>query len=889
MGSGPVPVGQALVNAKQAYLRDTPQWRGIHEKTLLESTLYGLPQLMVNMPGSRLAPAADSSVVSATTPLASKPGSVLGLTSADLTVQSPLTAHPVILTSTAGPAAPLTATYFSGSNGQVVNPNEPVLPLETRNVTAPSPPGGVASTLRGVGFRGGSYTDNPTGGPVLPLTDAPATEMRGLHSLFSSSIMYPVLPWRVNYFDALTGGTATRLNVTTAQYVSGGPASRTGTLRTYSSMNFRLYYSDPTLSTTTYGQTADYAGNIPALAAAPAISQISAVPSADGLSLVFRVNVEGDPSAGIQQVWITYTAMTPACSGGTNPCAGQWQPLDLNQDGTDSTLWTASLPLGGTAPGDVRYLVQAVNGVGVVGTATNMGADYVPGAQTVSPSAPKPSTSLAFSAAPTAGMYRDRATFTAVLTAGGLPVGGRPLAFEFGPQRLQALTDSNGSASVTFPLLQTPGQYAVRAAFEEAQDLLGSAAESTFTIAAQNTTLTLSGGSAHSSDSTAVVATLADQSAPTARRLREQTVMFIVTQGQSSWVVPAITDERGQAPLGPLPLSPGTYTAGAYFSGTIPIPTANGVVPLTLTNDRYNASTATLGNGLSITPEPATAAYTGDTIDSISGPIHLAATVTQETDDAPGDITNAQMAFVIKDVSGTIVSQSTAPVAADGTSSASIPTLPAGRYWIDSSVGGSFYSSPPTTVPLVVFDPSLWVKGDGTVPTTMLPPNDTATLRLKVKYDDGATRPTGKLRFKRGVPADAAPVTATAPPVAATAAPVAPTVTPVPVAPTDDPELAPGNPCAGTPFDPNGPIDFRATGFDWLVITGSTAQFEGVGTINGCSGFRVRVIATQVVTGPDAFEIHIWDATHSFDSPLVLVAGTLSSGGITIKHPGDPT
>jgi hypothetical protein len=39
----------------------------------------------------------------------------------------------------------------------------------------------------------------------------------------------------------------------------------------------------------------------------------------------------------------------------------------------------------------------------------------------------------------------------------------------------------------------------------------------------------------------------------------------------------------------------------------------------------------------------------------------------------------------------------------------------------------------------------------------------------------------------------------------------------------------------------------------------------------------------------DTFEIHIWDATHSFDSPLVLVVGTLSSGGIAIKHLSDPS
>src|SRR5437870_475543 len=398
-GSGPISVGQALVAAKKAYLRDTPSWRGIHEKTLLESTLYGLPQLTLNLPGARITPSADNSVVSATTPLSGNPGSVLGLSSADLSVQSTLTPHTVTLDGT-GSATSLTATYLSGSNGQVANPNEPVLPLEMRPVSAPSLLSGAAPTLRGVGFRGGSYTDNPTGAPVLPLTDAPATELRGLHSFFSSSVMYPVLPWRVNYFDLLMGGQATRLNVTPAQYVSRGPASRTGSLRTYSAMNFRLYYSDPALSTKTYGKNSGYQGNVPAMAAAPAISRISAVPSADGQSIAFRVNVEGDPSAGIQQVWITYTATGPACSGGLNPCAGQWQPLDLVQDGDDSTMWTATLPLGGTAAGDVRYMVQAVNGAGVVGTATTLGAYYVPQPRVASTSAPKSSTSLSFSSAP---------------------------------------------------------------------------------------------------------------------------------------------------------------------------------------------------------------------------------------------------------------------------------------------------------------------------------------------------------------------------------------------------------------------------------------------------------------------------------------------------------
>jgi hypothetical protein len=53
-GSGPIAIGKALVAAKQAYLANTPQLRGIHEKSLLEATLFGLPMLSIDMPGPRL-------------------------------------------------------------------------------------------------------------------------------------------------------------------------------------------------------------------------------------------------------------------------------------------------------------------------------------------------------------------------------------------------------------------------------------------------------------------------------------------------------------------------------------------------------------------------------------------------------------------------------------------------------------------------------------------------------------------------------------------------------------------------------------------------------------------------------------------------------------------
>ena len=58
-----------------------------------------------------------------------------------------------------------------------------------------------------------------------------------------------------------------------------------------------------------------------------------------------------------------------------------------------------------------------------------------------------------------------------------------------------------------------------------------------------------------------------------------------------------------------------------------------------------------------------------------------------------------------------------------------------------------------------------------------------------------------------------------------------------------------------------------------------------MGTINGCGSYPVRGTATQgALPATDTFEIHIWDATHSFAAPLVLATGTLSTGQIKIAR-----
>ena len=142
-----------------------------------------------------------------------------------------------MLSNTSALSQTITAKYLEGSDGVVLNPVEPVLPLETRNVTV------AGKTLRGIGFRRGSYGDEFN---IVPLTSAPATEVRGIHFPFRGQAFYPTLGWDANYFDALANpsGGITKLVVMPAQFKANSLTDIKGTLRKYDSMDFRLFYSD---------------------------------------------------------------------------------------------------------------------------------------------------------------------------------------------------------------------------------------------------------------------------------------------------------------------------------------------------------------------------------------------------------------------------------------------------------------------------------------------------------------------------------------------------------------------------------------------------------------------------------------------------------------------
>ncbi len=551
-GTGPVAVGKALVAAKQAYLAGTPQMRGIHEKSFLEATLFGLPMLSVDLPAGRGDSPGDPSIVGATTAFTTNPGATLGLRSAGVTLRPTLGIHTVELTNPADNST-FIATYLSGSlpgsDDVVANPGEPALPREVRNVSAPN------LTLRGVGFRGGAYNELLD---VLPLLGAPTTEIRGVHAPFRSDVFYPIQPWQVNYFDALAAGSAgaTRLVVTPAQLKSSASGSSLAILRSFSEMNFRLYYSN---NVTEYAN-----GSVPALSAPPMINRVSAVPGTG--TVTFGVNVVGNPAAGIQEVWVTYSATS-------GPFAGQWQSLDLAQNTADSTLWEATLSLAGTPAGDIRYMVQAVNGVGLITLDMNLGAYYAPAAS-VAPSQP---TTLMLDHPPASGAYGTQAAFSAILKSNSTPLAGQTVNFGLGSQRHQATTDGNGRATVAIPLIGLIGAQEVRASFAGAAQYQASFAAAEFRIISQGTQISLAPQPAVAlpGGDPGLTATLADG---TGRLLREQAVLFQVTGSGGSYSVPAITDYLGRAALGSVPLPAGQYAVTASYNPS---------------DDRYTPATVT--------------------------------------------------------------------------------------------------------------------------------------------------------------------------------------------------------------------------------------------------------------------------------------------------------
>ncbi len=447
-GSGPVGIGNALVAAKLAYLKETPAVGDLHEKALLESALYGLPMLGIDMPSGRTPAPSDSSAIPLT-PFGTEPGITTGLRYHDIDQSTPSVEKTKTLNVQGG--GTLTARYLTAPGGGVLTtPGAPVLPLYSTSARASD----AGYVLRGVGFLGGAYSD----ASVTPLTGAPGTELQSAHTSFSSPTFYPTEMWSANYFDALGGGGGVTLFTTPAQHRADVPGGDVVTLRTYGNLNLRLFYSNTTASGSKSAPPAIYGVRSDLETGANPPTRITA-------------HVVGDPKADVQQVWVTYT----------EPGSGLWGSFELVRDGTDPTLWARSMAL---AAG-TQFIVQAVNGFGVVSRNDNSAAYYQAG---VAATTPAPG-SIELSGA-TDGAYGSTASVTATLKSGGTPVAaGRLVTLTLGSVTRSGHTNGNGKVTVSMPLSAGAGTYPLTATFlGDAETAPASAAESFTIIAATSST-----------------------------------------------------------------------------------------------------------------------------------------------------------------------------------------------------------------------------------------------------------------------------------------------------------------------------------------------------------------------------------------------------------------
>ena len=325
----------------------------------------------------------------------------------------------------------------------------------------PTDPGVV---LRGVGFRGGTFSDST----IIPLTGAPTTELRGVHAPFVSPVFFPMRLANVSYFGALSGSGGTNLLVTPAQHRVADATLGTSTLRRYSNLDLRLFYSGNLTSA--------------ALSDAPTIVGIEAQPAAGGVD--FTAQVVGDPAAAIHSVWVTY-----ANGGGT------WAPLDLQQCvaplpaacGTteDSRLWKGRLA---ALPADLQYVAQAANGLGLVSLDDNRGSYY-----RLAGATPAAATTLALVSPPAAGTFGDSPTVTAKLTqtAGGAPIAGKTVTIGIGGSAAIGTTGADGRVTLQVPLTTVPGSHQLVASFAGDTAYLPSSARKPFAIAKAQSTLSI--------------------------------------------------------------------------------------------------------------------------------------------------------------------------------------------------------------------------------------------------------------------------------------------------------------------------------------------------------------------------------------------------------------
>jgi len=344
-----VPVGQALIKAKQEYALNSMGFYGPYdEKVLIEATLYGVPMYRVSVPS----PGGGLSVFEQGSKGASEQGSRGQFTSAPphlrTSAQAGLIVRSYTVTPTLTAVNTLRGTYYTADGGVQAVLYRPLQPSMSLDIALP---GGVGdgAVAQGALFLGGNYTDIPNFDPVItmPVTEATRYEPQWIYTGW-----HPQGLVRINHFQT-PQGVLERLVLILGQFrhtnVVGNHVE--GIQRLYNQVTYEVYYS------TTDDITP------------PTIESVTAQRQDSVVQFVVKVS----DASGVSRVIVVYTDGT-----------GTWESLDLTYD-PDADEWVGELS---GADDELVFWAQAVDGAGNVGvnrakglylltTTVDVGADQI--------------------------------------------------------------------------------------------------------------------------------------------------------------------------------------------------------------------------------------------------------------------------------------------------------------------------------------------------------------------------------------------------------------------------------------------------------------------------------------------------------------------------------
>ncbi|HIQ06454.1 MAG TPA: hypothetical protein EYH31_12350 [Anaerolineae bacterium] len=311
-----VPIGKALMRAKQRYFSESTAFDAYDEKAMMESTLYGLPQYQL-VSGGLLGPENPfpSVQITPTLPLDAGPVRIGSLSLSLAGSFSALDEHQTT-----------NGTFFGINQSVEMVAGQPVQPRFYADVTVPT-----SGRVHGVVLRSAHYTE--TSG-LDPLVAQPVNEWipkeDWAEPAFTGDGWLPAHPIALQNLPS-----ADMLVTQLGQY--DGQLQRE---RLYDNVNVDLYYSD----------SPDWTG--------PEITYVGA--QVNPHRGVATVKVEAVDLSGVLGGVVTYTRED-----------GQWHSLNLTYDAA-RMKWIAEIP---TSPG-TRYYVQMVDNAGNVTVAANKGRYY---------------------------------------------------------------------------------------------------------------------------------------------------------------------------------------------------------------------------------------------------------------------------------------------------------------------------------------------------------------------------------------------------------------------------------------------------------------------------------------------------------------------------------